>query len=278
VPIVADSPVLGEADLIEIVRTGSPRKQLVVASRPDVTEPVADALASTGVEPAVAMLMENAHARIGPASFSTALDRFGGSDTVKERMAKRAWLPPTVTERLVAMVSEQLQHYLVTHHDLPAEQATDVVLHARDRVTLNLSSGSTDEELVALTTQMHKKGRLTARLVWRALSLGDMAFFEAALAALAAVPLENARQLIHDAGERGLASIYDKSHLPARLYPAVRTAVDVLREVQFDGGERDHERYRARVISRILTQFDEFPAEDLDYMLAKLGDSLTIAA
>ena len=32
---------------------------------------------------------------------------------------------------------------------------------------------------------------------------------------------------------------------------------------------------RARVISRILTQFEEFPPEDLDYMLEKLGDALT---
>ena len=45
---------------------------------------------------------------------------------------------------------------------------------------------------------------------------------------------------------------------------------------EFDGGERDHERYRARVISRILTQFEEFPAEDLDFMLEKLGDSLSV--
>ena len=55
----------------------------------------------------------------------------------------------------------------------------------------------------------------------------------------------------------------------------MRAAVDVLREVQFDGGARDHERYRARVITRILTQFEDFPAEDLDFMLEKLGGALT---
>lgn len=276
-PIVADSPVLLEADLIEIIRTGSPRKQVVVAGRDDVTEPVAEALVSSGVEPAVVMLMDNAKARIATSSFSKALDRFGSSDAVKEHMVKRAVLPPTITERLVVMVSDQLQHYLVTHHDLPAEQASDVVLHARDRVTLNLSAGCSEAELLALATQMHRQGRLTPRLVWRSLSLGDMAFFEAAMAALANVPIENARQLIHDAGPNGLASLYEKSGLPARLLPAVRAAVDVLREVSFDGGARDHERYRARVITRILTQFEDFPAEELDYMLTKLGGALTVA-
>ncbi len=275
-PILQDSPLLTEADLIAVIRQGSPRKQVIIAGRPDVSDPVADVLIVVAAEPAVVALMANAAARIGAGSLDRALDRFAGSEAVKEGMARRAALPMVVTERLVAMVSDQLREYLVAHHDLPAAQATDIILRTRDRVTLNLSYGSGEAALLELTEQMHRQGRLTSFLVWRALSLGDMAFFEAALATLAHVPIENARILIHDAGPAGLASLYETSGLPARMFPAVRAAVDVLREVQFDGGERDHERYRARVIARILTQFEEFPAEDLDYMLEKLGDALTV--
>jgi uncharacterized protein (DUF2336 family) len=274
-PILESSPLLTEADLVAVIRRGSPRKQVTIARRPDVSEPIAEALVTAAPEPAIVALMENASARIGAASLDTVLDRFAGSDAVKEGMAHRATLPVTVTERLVAMVSDQLREFLVAHHDLPAAQATDVVLQTRDRVTLNLSRGSSDAELQVLTAQMHRQGRLTAFLVWRALSLGDMAFFEAAMATLADVPIANARILIHDAGPAGLTSLYETSSLPPRMFPAVRAAVDVLREVQFDGGARDHERYRSRVIARILTQFEEFPDEDLDYMLEKLGESLT---
>lgn len=274
-PILEDSPVLTEADLVAVVRQGSPRKQVTIARRPDVSEPVADALITGAPEPAVVALMANAGARIGAASLGKALDRFATSEAVKEGMARRDTLPMTVTERLVVMVSDQLREYLVAHHDMSAEQATDIVLQTRDRVTLNLSHGSTDAELQVLMAQMHRQGRLTPVLVWRALSLGDMAFFEAAIATLADVPINNARVLIHDAGSAGLTSLYGKSGLPERMLPAVRAAVEVLREVQFDGGERDHERYRSRVITRILTQFEEFPPEDLDFMLEKLGGSLT---
>jgi len=274
-PILKNSPVLSEADLLAVIRHGSPRKQITIAGRPDVSEPIAEALIAEAPEPAVVVLMGNAAARIGAASLDKALDRFGGSDAVKEGMARRATLPMTVTERLVAMVSDQLREYLVAHHELPAAQATEIILQTRDRVTLNLSRGSDEAELLALTAQMHRQGRLTSILVWRALSLGDMAFFEAAMATLAGVPIANARILIHDAGEAGMVSLYEKSGLPQRMLPAVRTAVEVLREMQFDGGARDHERYRSRVIARILTQFEEFPAADLDYMLEKLGDSLT---
>jgi uncharacterized protein (DUF2336 family) len=274
-PILQDSPILNEADLIAVIKAGSPRKQVMIAGRPDVSDGVAEALIVEAVEPAVVALMENATARIGAGSLDKALDRFAGSAAVKEGMAMRASLPMVVTERLVAMVSDQLREYLVAHHDLPSAQATDIILRTRDRVTLNLSRGSGEAALLALTGQMHRQGRLTSFLIWRALSLGDMAFFEAAMSTLSRVPIENARILIHDVGTGGLASLYETSGLPARMFPAVRAAVDVLRDVQFDGGERDHERYRARVISRILTQFEEFPAEDLDYMLEKLGDALT---
>ena len=105
-----------------------------------------------------------------------------------------------------------------------------------------------------------------------------MAFFEMAMAVMAKVPVANARILIHDAGPNGLASLYERAGMPPRLLPAVRVAVDVVRGTEFDGGERDRERYRSRVITRILTQFEDLPQEDLDYLLDKLGDVLSVAA
>jgi uncharacterized protein (DUF2336 family) len=176
------------------------------------------------------------------------------------------------------MVSERLRSYLVSHHELPVSLATDVVLQSRERATLNLSVGSSEQELERLVRQMHRHQRLTPLIVLRALCLGDMAFFEMALSVMAKVPVSNARILIHDAGPNGLASLYEKSGMPARLLPAIRVASDVVRGTEFDGGERDRERYRSRVITRILTQFEDLPQEDLDYLLDKLGDVLSIAA
>src|SRR5580704_19207339 len=43
-PILQNSPILSEADLLAVIREGSPRKQVTIAGRPDVSEPIADAL------------------------------------------------------------------------------------------------------------------------------------------------------------------------------------------------------------------------------------------
>src|SRR5271156_6778922 len=80
VPVLQDSPVLNEADLVAIIKAGSPRKQVMIAGRPDLSDGVADALIIEAVEPAVIALMDNATARIGVGSLDKALDRFAGSD------------------------------------------------------------------------------------------------------------------------------------------------------------------------------------------------------
>ena len=277
-PILADSPVLVDTDLLEVIAQGEARKQEAIAARDGVSEQVADALVTKGSEGAVATLMGNATARIAATSLDTAIDRFAASDRVKASMVHRANLPAAIAERLVVMVSDKLQSWLVSHHELPVSLATDMVLQSRDRATLHFSLGSSEHELDRMVRQMHHNRRLTPLLILRALCLGDLAFFEMALAVMAKIPVLNARILIHDAGPNGLTSLYERAGMPARLLPAVRVAVDVVRGTEFDGGDRDRERYRSRVITRILTQFEDLPQEDLDYLVDKLGDVLTVAA
>ena len=90
-------------------------------------------------------------------------------------MVHRADLPVAIAERLVVMVSDRLQSYLVSHHELPVSLATDIVLQSRERATLHLSLGSSEQELERLVRQMHRHQRLTPLLVLRALCLGDIA-------------------------------------------------------------------------------------------------------
>ncbi len=277
-PILQNSQVLTDEDLAEVIRSGASTKQEAIANRPHVSEKVSDALIASGGEKAVAALMDNAGARISDSSLGKAVDRFSESDAVKEKMVKRAALPMTVAERLVTLVSENLKDYLVAHHELSPTVAANLVLQSRERTVIGFSSGSSEEELEKLVTQMFRNKRLTPSIVLRSLCMGDIAFFETSMAVLANIPLVNARILIHDAGRLGLKSLYGKTSLPPRFLPAVRVAIDVVHETPMDGEDNDRERYQARIIERILTQYEDFGAEDLDYLLDKLGNTLADAS
>jgi uncharacterized protein (DUF2336 family) len=273
-PILADSVLFTDEDLIEIVQHGSSLKQQAIASRPNLAATVSDALITHGEEPAVIVLMANKTAIIAEDAFHRALTRFSQNDNVKQAMALREVLPITVAERMVTMVSKALQNHLVKVHDLAPATAASIVLNSREHAIIRLSVGASDYDLRHMIAQMHRNGRLTPSLILRALCTGDIAFFEAAMAIKSDVPLENAQILIHEPSRRGLAALYRKAAMPEALFDPVRAAVDVVDELRFDGEARDLERFRARVITRVLTLVETLDAADADYLVDRLGDVL----
>jgi uncharacterized protein (DUF2336 family) len=235
---------------------------------------VSDALITHAEEPAVTILLNNHTADIAEHSLDRAIARFAGSEPLKHAMVSRPSLPIGISEQLVALVSNELQQRLVRLHSLPPALASDIVHRSREHAIIRLSMGATEAELAAMVAQMHRGGRLTPTLILRAVCTGDIAFFEAAMAIKADVPVVNAQILIHDPSRRGLAALYRKAAMPANLFDAISTAVDVVDETEFDGDPRDLERFRARIISRVLTVTESLDPADADYLVAVLGDVL----
>lgn len=277
-PILENSQVLTDADLIAIVQSGGSAKQETVAARPGISESVSEVLVTKGSEKAVARLLDNTTAQINETSLNKAVDRFASSEQIKEKIVKRPTLPPALTERLVTMVAENMRDHLVAHHQLSPAIAADIILQSRERAIMGLTGKSSTEELEKLITQMNANGRLTPSLILRALCTGDIGFFEMSIAVRANIPVVNARVLIHDAGQLGLKSLYERAGMPANLLSAVRAAIDVVHETEMTDDPHGRERYRARIIERILTKCEGLGVEETDYLLGKLGDILVPAA
>jgi uncharacterized protein (DUF2336 family) len=245
---------------------------VAIAGRASVSAAVSDAIITSAGEKAVTTLMGNTGAQITNQSYDKAISRFEENENIKEAICKRAVLPPVVAEKLAQIVSDRLQNYLVSHHELSPSMAADLVLQSRERTIVELASGSSEEEMEKLVDQMHVNARLTPSIIMRALCMGDVLFFESALAIRAGIPLLNARILIHDGGQLGLKTLYERANMPPTMMSVVRAALDVVHETEMDGGEHDLDRYRARVIERVLTQFEDVGSDDFEYLLSKLGD------
>lgn len=272
-PMLSSSSVLSDDDLIEIIKEASGQKQQAIAARPSVSASVSDALIEKGDEEVVRTLVSNHGAEIAEDSLNRIIDEFGDREAMQQPLAERPALPIGIAERLVHMVSEKLQDHIMRNHPLRPALVTDLVIASRERTTVGLLDQDTGEEdVMDLVRQLYQNGRLTSSIILRAICMGDMRFGEAAMATMANVPLVNAQMLIHDSGQLGLKAIYDKAGLPTQLYAAFRVAIDVVREMEYDGRENDRERFRQRAIERILTRYEDVDQEDLDYLLNKLTE------
>ena len=271
-PVLEFSKVLSDSDLIEIIRSSSAEKQTAVAKRAEVSGDVANALIDHGKSSVVvAALAANQGAKLGDKEVAKILDKHGSDVMVTNSLVSRPNLPLALSERIVTIVSQSLRDYLVERHDLSDETAADLVLSARERATIMLlPAGAKSTDVIEFAQQLHGAGRLSPTLVLRSLCSGDMAFFEAAMSVLSGVPIINARLLIHDQGVLGMQSIYQYAHLPLDLFPAFRAAFDVAREMDYDGGDRDRQRFAVKVIERVLTRLEKLDERNLDYLMARL--------
>lgn len=229
-PVIQYSEVLNDDDLLGIVASQDETKQLAVAQRAIVSETVSAALVDTQNENVVTALVSNEGAEISNQSMEKVVDTLGESTAVQEAMIGRTKLPITVTERLVSMVSDQLQAQLVARHELPPAMAADLILQSRERATVTLSSEGDANDVSDLVAHLHENGRLTSSIILRALCMGDFRFLEQALSTLSGLPLTSARKLIHDPGGLGLHSVFvtkpgcrNRNSLPSRP-PSLRPA------------------------------------------------------
>lgn len=271
-PVLKNSPAFTDEDLIEILRTSDAAKQVAIAGRPQVSEAVVDAIVETGLEEAVEAAALNEGAAFSERAFERTLDRFPESRRVQSAVVSRPVLPLHITEKLVNMVSGELFDRLVSRHELPPQLAIELANASRERATIDLIDQAVlSSDTGRFVQQLHLNGRLTPSLVMRGLCLGHMEFVEWAIAELAGVPRQKAWLMIHDAGVLGLKTVFERAGLPNGMFTAFRLALQVYHNTQFDGGPGDRERFRQRMVERVLTQFQAIPKADLDYLLEKLN-------
>lgn len=274
-PILSASDVLTADDLLQIISSqGSLSRLDAIAGRKEVDARVSDAIVQNGSETVVAKLLANPGAAIAEPTLHKVVDKFGHSEAVQAPLVHRDALPITIAERLVTRVAEHLRTHLLSHHKVSADIALELILQSRERATVGLAMGVSEESLKALVSQLQANNRLSGSLVVRAVCMGNLRFFEHALAALAGLPIDNTRLLIHDPGDKGLRTVWAKTRLPEASYPAVHAALTVIAQTELDGRDLDPERYSRRIIERILTQYEsvgiQFDNDDLEYLLAKV--------
>ena len=251
--VLALSPLLVDADLVDAVATGGPSVQAAIASRAALPPAVSAAIAEVGTGEACLILIENPGADIAPCSIDRIVERFGHLAAIREPLLQRDDLAAAARLTLVTKLSEALAGFVTGRNWLDAEHARRVTREACEKATISLAAEAPDGELRPLIRHLRESGQLTAGLILRALLSGNVTLFEEALAELSDMPIGRVSGLIYSGGFAGLRALFDKAGLPASTYPAFRTAIEAMREGGFVGDAGGAAQLKRRMIERVLT-------------------------
>src|ERR1700729_2225656 len=253
-PILEHSPLLIDADLVDIAATGDGETQCAIARRINLPPSVCAAIAEVGTAAAALELIENAYAELAPFSWDRIVERHGHLAAIRESMLVLEDLPAATRAALVAKLSNTLAQFVVAKNWLSADRAERVAAEARDRSTVNIAASSRGDEMHGLVAHLRATSQLTAGLILRALLSGNLELFEAALAELSGLPRARVSSLLLDRGEASLVALLQRAGMPQSTFAAFRAALDVIQEVGFVDTLAGAARLRRRMVERVLTQ------------------------
>lgn len=272
-PVLEHSPLLIDADLVDIVATGNDEVQCAVARRTALPVSVCAAIAEVGCAAAALELIENPHAELAPFSWHRIVERHGQLAAIREAMLVLDDLPSATRAALVAKLSETLAQFVVARNWLSADRAERIAIEARDRSTMHIAARSRGEDMAGLVHHLRVTGQLTAGLILRALLSSNLDLFDASLAELADLPLARVSALLHDRGGNSLHALLRRAGLPEATFAAFQVALDACHEQGFVGSDDGAARLRRRMVERVLThcETDRGAAEPLMVLLRRFA-------
>jgi uncharacterized protein (DUF2336 family) len=272
-PVLEHSPLLIDADLVDIVATGNCETQCAIARRIHLPASVCAAIAEVGTPAAALELIENAYAELAPFSWDRIVERHGHLAAIRESMLVLDGLPAATRAALVAKLSDTLAQFVVARNWLSADRAGRVTSEARERSTVNIAAVSRGDDMSGLVQHLRATGQLTAGLILRALLSGNLELFDSALAELSGLPRARVSALLHDRGGASLQALLRRAGLPESTFAAFHMALEVSHETGFVDSAGGATRLRRRMVERVLThcETDRQAAEPLLILLRRFA-------
>ena len=244
-PVLRNSPILSEDDLLEIVFGGPPGGALAaIAERQQVPELVSDAIAKSDDVNAITALLKNPSAQIREETLDRIIDRAPEHEVWHSPLVHRPHLPPRAATRLACFVADSLLEALKARTDLGPLASRQIVETVRAR--LSRSSGKDaaaetadefgeperpvgkqgkagkdgariEESAVDRVKRMKQEGKLNEEAVTASLASGDRALVSAMLAELAETAVANVDRVLSSHSARGVTALAWKAGLSMKL-------------------------------------------------------------
>lgn len=207
-PILTQSEVLHDSDLIETIRNRTLEHQMAIAIRHSLSEEVSDALVEAGNEDVIRSLLENSGARISRAALEYLVEESKRVNTFQEPILRRDDLEPRLAKRMFMWVSAALRQYIVENFHLDKEVVDDLLEKAAlegygvgDPATAKPPESKSDQ----LVASLAEENAVTPDLLIAALRDGQVHLFVSLLRQLTDLRQTLVTRIVLEPGGEGLA-------------------------------------------------------------------------
>lgn len=244
-PLIEQSPVLGEPDLIRLVVEATLEHRVAVARRPYLTEGVAHAIVEHGEPSVMTALAGNDTASIAAADMRQLVEASRRIAALRGPLARHPRLTQELAESLYGWVGEALRANIASRFAIDPGRLQETV---RDAVAeaMGDGAGQSPEDQAELEQRLIAKlqaaGQLRPGYLIRALREGRLGLFRAALAVLGDYGPETVERAVASGREDLLALACAGVGIDRSVFPTIQTLVQQLAQTEPTGSAAETRR------------------------------------
>ncbi len=240
--IAGGSPVLDDADLIDLVTDGSVGLRGAIARRPVVSVRVSAVMAEIADATICVDLLSNDGAAIAGLTYRRMAERLGNDASLRGALLCRSDLPVGVRQTLILKTGEALSKLSILVNLVGDDRAGHVTVDACERATADLAEVIDENEGPALIEHLRLSGQLNVAFLLRTLCSGHIDLLTLALARLSLVSERRVRLVLSEGRRRALMTLLGQCGLPSASSLLFEAGVAVWRDIasgRLDAGSED---------------------------------------
>ena len=245
-PILKESGVLKDEDLIEIIKKRSQEHQVAISMRQKVGVDVSQELINTGSEQVIVSLLNNKNASISQAAFEYLESESRRVDTFQEPLLHREDLPPQTAQRMYLWVSAALREIISQNFDIDGDVIDGLLEQtAMDLYNSDIGESEFNGKSQKLAKELVKNGQASTDMLINVLSVGEVHLFVSLLSAISGVRENLVLKLTLEPEGEGLAVICKGLGFEKEVYASL---FGLLGRTQMEGPEQFKQNLRAALV------------------------------
>jgi len=227
-PVLEYSPLLSEADLMELVAgTVVEGAAEAIARRSDVSEDLARAIAKTFDVPAVVALLSNHDAQIRDDTLDLLVSQATDIEEMHEPLVMRPSLSVRVIRHIASFVARALLEELSARGDLDERTQTYLRTRVLERIEEENADTVRDEKILENVKKAFEKGQLDDKKIIKLADLNEREAVALALSLLTSTDKTKVANLIQARSAEGVTALCWKARLAMRTAHAVQKAFHI---------------------------------------------------
>lgn len=273
VPILSSSPVLTDADLVDVLKSKAADKIRAIAQRKTLSLHISQAIISFGDGVATARVAANDGALISPETAQMIAELHADDDLIREAALSRHDMPPAVIAKLIEHSTDKIDANLRTYPGVSDERASLIARNTRERAqSFVIGTGWPEDRLRDYARALDKSGKLTPRMILRAAGRGDLRFVTVSLSILAGQTLEKTRLMVFSASGLGVKAVALRARFTGPQIEILTACIQTYLSVERENRAATPAKFQRLVAERLVTMELNLP-DDINSDLLDILDA-----